>query len=87
MQNMFGEIKEKLEALENSLRKELEELLEGKMPLEVVSEKLIEFFVSRGYLSKEKGTKALDLWKKIQNLMEIHGQLVQADNALYMMGF
>lgn len=87
---MFGEIAlstRKVDELENSLRKELEELLEGKMPLEVVSEKEIEFFVSRGHLSKEKGDKALDLWKKIQNLMEIHGQLVQADNALYMMGF
>ena len=93
MQNMFGELNavefaaKKVDELEIQCRRDLEELIGDKMPLDVVSEKEIEWFVKRGDFSREKADKALDLWSKIKGLMKVHGQLIQADNALCMMGF
>jgi len=92
MQNIFvdlGSVRiaaEKVDELETQCRKDLKLLIGDKMPIDP-SAKEIDYFVKRGFLSREKGEKALDLLVQIEGLMEVHGQLIQADNALFLMGF
>lgn len=72
---------------EKALIGELETVLGKDMPYEYATENDIEWFVKRGLFTRERADKALDLLSKIRGLMKVHGQLVQADNALCMMGF